>query len=156
MFANIFSTLDGFIADTVSLVTILNEDPNCSLALLGRDVSVNAVGFMFRKDWPWAEEFKLQELAMNENKRNEDWWKMKQSYPLCKRPSHEHPQLTAADMSGVFLVLIFAIAYCCFSLIMENIHSLLVYRYRNSSGDWNVPHNHRTNVTASTLSLVGE
>ena len=139
MLPNIFSTLDGFIADTISLVTIINHDPNCSLSLMGRDFSMSPVGFIFRKDWPWAEEFKLQELSMNENKRNEDLWKMKQRTRMCNPPSQEHPQLSAADMSGIFLILIFAVAYCCFSLVLENIHSLLVHRYRNSYGRWKVP-----------------
>ena len=140
----------------MSLVTILNKDPNCSLSLMGRDFFHYAVAFMFRKDWPWAEEFKLQELSMNENKRSEDVWKMKQKQRVCETRSQEHPQLSVADMSGLFLVLIFALAYCCFSLILENIHSLLVYRYQNSNADWNVKENQDTDVTISNVSLVGQ
>ncbi len=55
-------------------MTQLNQDPSCSLSLMGGDFSVDSVGFMFRKDWPWAEEFKLQEMRMNEIKKNEDLW----------------------------------------------------------------------------------
>ena len=138
----------------MSLVTILNKDPNCSLTLMGRDFFDGPVEFMFRKGWPWAEEFKLQVLAMNENKRSEDMWKIKQKHRVCEAPSQEHPRLSIADMSGLFLALIFGIAYCCFSLILENIHSLLVYCYRNSKADWNVTQNQDNNVTTSNVSPV--
>lgn len=128
-----FSTLDGFIADTLSLSTILNRDPSCSLSLMGRDISTNAVGFLFRKGWLWAEEFKLKELAMNENTRNQEYWRTTQNRPLCKPSSTAHARLGIYDMSGLFLILIFAIAYCfCFSLVVENILSLLTRRCRGS------------------------
>jgi hypothetical protein len=81
---------------------------------------------------------------------------MKQKQRVCETRSQEHPQLSVADMSGLFLVLIFALAYCCFSLILENIHSLLVYRYQNSNADWNVKENQDTDVTISNVSLVGQ
>ncbi|XP_028410037.1 glutamate receptor ionotropic, NMDA 3A-like isoform X2 [Dendronephthya gigantea] len=143
--------LDGFIADTISLLSILKHDPNCSLSLMGRDFSTNPVGFMFRKGWPWATEFKLQELTMNEDKRNGDMWRLKQSPPSCKATFQEHPRLGTGDMSGLFLVLIFATAYCCFSLFMENIYSLIVYRFQNMNDKWNVPQNSRSayNTAAS-------
>jgi hypothetical protein len=107
---------------------------------MGTDFSVDPIGFMFRKDWPWAEEFKLQEMRMNDIKRNEDLWNSKKRLLLCQAPSHEHPQLGITDMSGIFLVLIFGIAYCCICLVLENIHSLLLHGYRNSNGRWNVSH----------------
>ena len=121
---------------------------------MGEDFSTNPVGYMFRKDWPWADEFKLAELEMNENKRNEDMWKMKQSHFKCEPPSQEHAQLSIANMSGLFFVLIFGIAYCCFSLVLENMHSFLVYCYRKSNADWNVANDDSANVTASTVSSI--
>jgi hypothetical protein len=107
---------------------------------MGGDFSVDPVGFMFRKDWPWAEEFKLQEMRMNEMKKNEDLLNSWKRLLSCPKETREHPQLKIADLSAIFLVLIFAIAYCCFSLVLENIHSLLLHRYRNSNGRWNVSH----------------
>ena len=135
-------------------MAISKQDPNCSLALMGKDFSMNPVGFVFRKDWPWAEEFKLAELDMNENKRNEDLWKIKRSRPKCGPPSQEHAQLTVSNMSGVFFVLTFGVAYCCFSLVLENIHSYLVYCYRKSNVDWNVADDSRVNSSACSISSV--
>ena len=48
---------------------------------------------------------------MNEIKRNEDMWNSKKRVLLCQAPSHEYPQLSITNMSGIFLVIIFAIAY---------------------------------------------
>ncbi len=107
---------------------------------MGRDFSVITIGFVFRKDWPFAEEFKLEELKMNEIKRNEDVWETKRRVPLCEAPSHKHAQLSIIEMSGTYAVLIVAMAYCCFCIVLENIHSLLLHRYRNSNGRWNVSH----------------
>lgn len=154
IFSIVFRVLDGFIADTVSIVSILRRDPNCSLSLMGRDFSTSPVGFMFRKNWSWATEFKLQELSMNEDKRNGDIWTLRQSLPSCKAPFQGHARLSTGDMSGLFLVLIFAVAYSCFSLFMENIYSLLVYRFQNANDKWNIPQTGRMayNSTAASLS----
>lgn len=152
MFENIFSELDGLIADTNSLVAILNHDSKCSLSLMGKDFATTPFGFMFPKDWPWAEEFKLEELNINENRRVTDLWRKRLTMTSCKPSSTAHAQLGVGDMSGLFLILIFSIAYCCFSLILENISSVLVYRYKNSNADWNVPNNDTANGTATNLS----
>ena len=136
----IFSTLDGFIADTITLVSRINEDPYCSLSIMDNDFFKNIpLGFMFRKGWPWAEELKFEELRMNEIKRNEDLWKMK-GRQMCEAPLEEHSQLSIVDMRGMFFILVFAVTYCGFCLMVENIHSFLVYRYRHLNGRWNVPH----------------
>ena len=140
LFANIFSIIDGFLGDTTTLIAAVNQDSNCSLSLMGRDFSESPIAFMFRKGWPWAEEFKLEELRMNEIKRQEDLWRRRNRLRLCKAPSQTNPQLSIADMSGMFLVIGFTIVYCCFCLIVENICSFLVHRYRNSKDSWNVPH----------------
>ena len=135
----IFSTLDGFLGDTTSLLALLNRDSSCSLSLMGRDFVYSPIAFMFRKGWPWAEEFKLEELRMTEIKRNEDLWITKRSHIECKEVSSVPPQLSVIDMSGIFLIILFTAAYSCFSLIPENIYSILVHRYRDSKARWNVP-----------------
>ena len=140
IFANIFSIIDGFLGTTTTLKVAVNQDSNCSLSIMGRDFSESPIAFMFRKDWPWAEEFKREELRMNEIKREEDFWRMRNRLRSCKVPSEANPQLSIADMSGFFLVIVFTIVYCCFSLIVENICSFLVYRYQHSNDSWNVHH----------------
>ena len=120
---------------------------------MGKDFSTMPVGFMFRKDWPWAEAFKLQELEMNENKREADSWRIRLHSPPCKALSDSHAQLGVTDMSGLFLILIFAIAYCCFSLVLENVVLWLVYHYRSSNAYWDVPQHRRSNITASSMSF---
>ena len=106
---------------------------------MGRDFVYSPIAFMFCKGWPWAEEFKLEVLRMNEIKRNEDLWITKRSHLECKKVSSVPPQLSIVDMSGIFLVIIFTAAFSCFSLIPENIYSILVHRYRDSNDRWNVP-----------------
>ena len=140
LYINIFSTLDGFLADTLSLVSTVSKDPSCSLSLMGKEISHNApYGIMFRKGWPWAEEFKLEVLRMNAIKKNEDLWKMK-GRQMCEAPLEKHSQLSIVDMRGMFFILVFAVTYCCFCLIVENIYSFLLHRYQDSNGRWNVPH----------------
>lgn len=135
-----FRTIHGFIADTLSLEIIINQDPNCSLSLMGRDFFTVPVGFLFRKNWPWAEKFKLMQLRMNEDKRIEDEWKMKRRQSSCQtRRSDIHTRLSVADMSGVFLILIFTFAYCCFCLFFENTYQLLKHYYVNFKKSWNIP-----------------
>ncbi|XP_046843074.1 glutamate receptor ionotropic, NMDA 1-like [Xenia sp. Carnegie-2017] len=133
-------TIHGFIADTLSLETNINRDPNCSLSLMGRDFFTVPVGFLFRKNWPWAEKFKLMQLRMNEDKRFEDEWKMKRRQSSCQtRRSDMHTRLSVADMSGVFLILIFTFAYCCFCLFFENTYQLLKHYYVNFKKSWKIP-----------------
>ena len=131
--------MDGFVGDTTVLRAVLNQDLSCSLSLMDRDFLVGPVGFLSRKGWPWAEDFKLHVLRMIEIKRQEDTWKIKNKPLICNGPSQPNPQLSIADMSGIFLVIGFTIVYCCFCLIVKNIYSLLVHRYRNSNNRWNVP-----------------
>jgi hypothetical protein len=104
---------------------------------MDHDFSPNPVGFMFRKGWPWAEEFKLEVLRINEMKRNEDRWKIMNG-EACYARLGGHQQLSIVDMRGTYLALAFAVAYCCVCLVAENILYFLVQRYRNSR--WNVPY----------------
>ena len=59
-------SLQGFIADTLSLRIAILRDPSCLYSLLDNELSMLPVGFVFRKNWTWAKEIKLAELEMNE------------------------------------------------------------------------------------------
>ena len=96
------------------------------------------IGFAFRKNWTLAKEIKLAELEMNGyNITGNHLKKHLNSHSCLSSEVHSEP-FTIADISGLFIILLFGIAYCMFCLIMENLFSLLVYWYRNSSMKWNV------------------
>ena len=95
------------------------------------------IGFVFRKNWTWAKEIKLAELEMNEYNITGNYLKKQFDSHSCLPSVHSEP-LAIASISGLFIILLFAIAYCMFSSIMENLFSLLVYWYRNYSMKWNV------------------
>ena len=58
--------------------------------------------------------------------------------PSCMT-SGVHPQLGIADVSGLFMILTFGIAYCIFSLVVENSLSFLVYWRRHLASKWDLP-----------------
>ena len=106
--------------------------------LLDKEFSLLPIGFVFRKNWTWAKEVKLAELEMNEYNVTGNYLKKQLDSHSCL-PSEIHSEpLAIASISGLFIILLFGIAYCIFSLIMENLLSLLVYWYRSSSRKWNV------------------
>ena len=153
-------SLQGFIADTLSLRIAILRDPSCLYSLLDNELSMLPVGFVFRKNWTWAKEIKLAELEMNEYNITGNHLK-KYLYSHSRLSSEVHPKLAIADMSGLFIILLFAIAYCLFSSFMENLFSLLVYWYRNSSMKWNVAEvdiarkeTHQSSVIATSGNIV--
>lgn len=134
-------TLHGLIGDSMSLLTILHYDQNCSLALIGKEFSTLPIGFVFRKDWPWVKEFKFVELEMNELNVSSEVFRRHFSDFSCLSSDVYQSGLAIADISGLFMILVFGIVYCALSLVMENVFSLLSYWYKYSSKKWNV-HGH--------------